>query len=289
MDPGWLEPWCVRELGSAPAELLHAGEVMSEVLGVRLEDGRRAVVKARPDERGRAVTCLAAQRAVAGAGLPAPRPLTRVTLDGGTAVHAEEWWPGGELLRGHGRAAAEHSAALLARAVAVTAPLDLPPPLPNPLWVRWDEPLPAGGPDDVHAVTRRVRTRLARSSLPAILGHADWEAQNLRWNGTEPHAIHDWDSLAWLPEAALAGDAAGAFASAETPTLAPVGASEAFLAAYERARGRPFTGDEREVAWAASLWTPAHNARGEAMHGSPPVALTALREQAEERLSRAGA
>ena len=51
----------------------------------------------------------------------------------------------------------------------------------------------------------------------------------------------------WLPEAALVGAASGAFASAEIPTLAPLFSSEAFIATYERARGRAFTADEREV------------------------------------------
>jgi hypothetical protein len=34
--------------------------------------------------------------------------------------------------------------------------------------------------------------------------------------------VHDWDSLAWQPEAALVGAASGSFASAGPPTLAPI-------------------------------------------------------------------
>jgi len=40
-----------------------------------------------------------------------------------------------------------------------------------------------------------------------VLGHADFEAQNLRWHGRRVWAVPDWDSLAWQPEAALAGAA----------------------------------------------------------------------------------
>jgi hypothetical protein len=43
------------------------------------------------------------------------------------------------------------------------------------------------------------------------------------------------------------------------------------------------------VAWAASLWLAVHNARTEALIGSEPVATTAVREQAAERLRLAGA
>ena len=63
----------------------------------------------------------------------------------------------------------------------------------------------------------------------------------------------------------------------------------AFLDAYEQARGRGFTTEEREVAWAASLLPAVHNARGETLYASPPVASTALRGQASARLALAGA
>jgi hypothetical protein len=100
-------------------------------------------------------------------------------------------------------------------------------------------------------------------------------------------AVHDWDSLAWQPEAALAGAASGAFASAGPPTLAPIASSEAFLAAYQNIRGRLFTPVEQEVAWAASLWMAAYNAREEALRSDISVCRDALGAQAAERLRRA--
>ena len=101
--------------------------------------------------------------------------------------------------------------------------------------------------------------------------------------------MHDWDSLAWQPEAALVGAASGSFASAGPPTLAPIESSEAFLVAYQDIRGRMFTAVELQVAWAASLWMAAYNAREEALHGDTPVCGDALRAQAAERLCRASA
>jgi hypothetical protein len=121
-----------------------------------------------------------------------------------------------------------------------------------------------------------------------VLGHADFEAQNLWWRGREVWAVHDWDSLAWQPEAALAGAASGAFASSGPPTLAPVESSEAFLVAYQEKRGRSFTAVEQEVAWAASVWMAAYNL-WEAPHGDSPLPGDALRAQAAERLRRANA
>jgi hypothetical protein len=102
-------------------------------------------------------------------------------------------------------------------------------------------------------------------------------------------AVHDWDSLAWQPEAALAGAASGAFASAGPPMLAPIESSEAFLVAYQNIRGRLFTAVEHEIAWAASLWMAAYNARELVLHGSTRVCGDALRAQAAERLRLANA
>lgn len=83
--------------------------------------------------------------------------------------------------------------------------------------------------------------------------------------------------------------ASGAFASASPPTLTPIESSAAFLAAYQDLRGRRFTAEEQEIAWAASLWPAAHNARWEALHGDLPVSCDAVRVQAAERLRRANA
>ena len=96
-------------------------------------------------------------------------------------------------------------------------------------------------------------------------------------------------SLAWQPEAALAGAASGSFASSGPPTLAPVQSSEAFLAAYQDIRGRMFTAAEQDIAWAASVWMAAYNAREEALRGDTSLCRDALRAQAAERLRRANA
>ncbi|WP_378730562.1 hypothetical protein [Nocardia brasiliensis] len=178
------------------------------------------------------------------------------------------------------------------------------PPLPNPRWVRWDHTdsglWPKIGfldqrdqsvvPAYVVDTAERARKRMRAADLPCVLGHADFEAQNLRWHGREVWAVHDWDSLAWQPEAALVGAACGAFTrDAGPPTLAPIESSAAFLTAYQARRRRRFTAEEQEIAWAASLWPAAHNARWEALHGDPPVSCDAVRAQATERLRRANA
>ena len=210
---------------------------------------------------------------------------------------------GGEVLHGDSPDVAARYAAAFVRLMAELADVTVAPPLPNPPWVRWDHTdsgvWPAIDwldsrdqsvvPAYVVDTAERARGRLLAAGLPCVLGHADFEAQNLRWHGQQVWAVHDWDSLAWQPEAALAGAASGSFASAGPPTLAPIESSEAFLVAYQDLRGRLFTAVEQEIAWAASVWMAAYNAREEALRGHTPVCRDALRAQAAERLRRANA
>jgi hypothetical protein len=200
------------------------------VFGLRLAGGRDVVVKARADH-GRAVSCVAAQARLAGRGFPCARPLTPVTGAGSLAVHAEEFRPGGEVLRGDSPEVAVRCAEVFARLMAELATVTVAPPLPNPPWVRWDHTdsgvWPAIGcldsrdqsvvPAYVVEAAVRTRRRLLAAGLPCALGHADFEAQNLRWHGRQVWTVHDWDSLAWQPEAALVGAASGSFASAGPP------------------------------------------------------------------------
>jgi len=300
--PDWLPAWCREHLGGEPAVVLFRRQQVSMVLGLRLTSGTEVVVKARADD-GRAVSCVAAQARLAERGFPCARPLTPVAGVGSLAVHAEEFRPGGEVLHGDSPDVAACYAQVFARLMAELAEVTVAPPLPNPPWVRWDHAGSGVWPaidclDNrdqsvvsgyVVEAAERARRRILAAGLPCVLGHADFEAQNLRWHGREVWAVHDWDSLAWQPEAALAGAASGAFASAGPPTLAPVESSEAFLVAYQDIRGRLFTAVEQEIAWAASLWMAAYNAREEALYGATPVGRDSLRAQAAERLRRANA
>jgi hypothetical protein len=301
--PEWLPAWCLDHLGAGPADVLFGLEQTSTVFGLRLTSGVDVVIKARGDD-GRAASCVAAQARLAERGFPCARPLTPVIGVGSLAVHAEEFRPGGDILHGDTPDVAVRYAEVYARLTAELADVDVTPPLPNPRWVRWDHTDPGLWPAidflderDQSVVpayatetAERARGRTLTADLPCVLSHADFEAQNLRWHDRELWAVHDWDSLAWQPEAALVGAASGVFPRGSgLPTLAPIASTEAFLAAYQDGRGRSFTAVELEIAWAASLWPAAHNARWEALHGQPPVCGNALRTQAAERLRRANA
>lgn len=301
--PEWLPAWCTDHLGHGPVTVLFARRSISEVFGLRLANGQQVVVKAREDD-GRTASCLTAQATLAQRGFPCARPLTPLEDVGGLAVHAEEYVPGGDLLRGDSPEVAVRYAEVFARLMAELADVTVAPPLPNPRWIRWDHAdsglWPAIGflderdqsavPDDVVDTAKRLRERLLAAGLPCVLGHGDYEGQNLSWQDSQILVVHDWDSLAWQPEAALVGAASGMFSSVVgQPRLAAVESSAAFLVAYQEVRRRAFTEDEQEIAWAASLWPAVHNARWEALHGQEPVCGDAVKEQAAERLRRASA
>ena len=295
--------WAIDALGSPPVAELFNVRQMSHVVGLRLADGREVVVKGRPNV-DRARRCVAGQQALHADGFPCPEPLTEVAEVDGMAIHAEAYVGGGEQLEGTGRTVVDRFATLLADLIDRLKRLDPPAPEPGPMWLTWDHDGTDSWPQDPVAyphlqkvtppgwltdVAARVRARLAAVRLAEVVGHGDWESQNLRWRRGRIHVVHDWDSLTTRPEAALVGAAAAAFATQGLPTLAPVDASERFVAVYERERGRSFTDEEREVAWATGLWLATHGARMELVEDRPRLLLDALAREAVERLARARA
>ena len=73
------------------------------------------------------------------------------------------------------------------------------------------------------------------------------------------------------------------------PRTATLEETAAFLRAYEQARGRRWSREEREVCWAAGLWIRAYNAKKDALDGNGRALLERLASEAAERLRLAGA
>jgi hypothetical protein len=185
---GWVGAWCQQQLGAEPVQELFRGGHLSLVVGLRLADDRRVVVKARP-AAARLAGCVAVQQALALAGFPCPRPLAGPQRLGGLLVTAEELVAGGQQLADQTDAAALF-AGLLAELVRLAPPPWAVPPLaPSPPWVGWDRQAARlwpeaddldvdlnchRGPDWLDQTAARVRARLADVRLAAVVGHGDW-------------------------------------------------------------------------------------------------------------------
>ena len=299
-DAASVDAWCTEHLGSAPAAELFRSGHLSAVIGVRLADGREVVVKVRP-ALPRIAACVEVQRHMFDAGYPCPAPLAGPAPFGNGVATAEACVPGGD-----GLPNAEHTAQLSAQAFArliqlAPRPAEVSSLAPAPFWAAWNHgeaelwPRPDGAEVDLNAVdgpdwldwaAGRARDRLRAGMGEAVVGHCDWLADNVRWQGDELLVVHDWDSAVADTEAVLAGFAAALYSTASSDQPATVEETARFLAAYCDARGRAFSPDEFERAWAAGLWTRASDAKEEHVAGQAIVSLSET--QARARLSRAG-
>jgi hypothetical protein len=307
-----LVRWCEQHLGSAPRERFFGADHLSQVHGVRLEDGREVVLKV----RGRAERlrgCHAVHRAVWEAGIPCPEPLVGpepLEDEPDRWVTAEAWVGAGELRVTDD--VAEVYARLLAAIVAAAPGVDGVPPL-DPLvpWLRYDHddtgrtwPPAASDRWDPHRIeaqllpfvletARRARARLlAAARLPPVVGHGDLSGLNARWrlrDGVWEPVVHDWDSVVAVAEAVLAGSTAVDCVSSDVTRMATLEQTERFLDVYAAERGLTWTAEELELAWAAGAWLSAYNAAFEHLKESDRPVTTRLALEWAARLRRAGA
>ena len=303
-----LSAWCVEHLGSAAIEEFFTASSMSSVHGLRLADDRRVAVKIRA-YAPRLLACLEAQRSAIEAGILAPRPLAgpvEFGVDGQFAC-AEEWMDDG--VPQPATDAAEHYGQLGAALVLALSGLEPAAFAPPPPWFdvqhgddtriwppaaspRWDPhaiDLPAWLP----AFATRARARMIAAdalALPLAVGHCDLNGLNTRWVLRQDEAwqpiVHDWDSIAGLPAALLAGGLAMDYIADGSGGIASIAQGERVLAAFAAGLGRDWSATERHVAWAAGTWVACYNAAFEFLHGGAVSAQ--LKHDGEERLRRAG-
>jgi hypothetical protein len=211
---------------------------------------------------------------------PCPRPLGvrgRATL--------EEWKDDGVYRDGHEPDVRRALAVALARLIELTDELRPAPRLergfsfpaadgalwPTPHNVLFDfEATSAGAAwiDDVAIAARRIRDEPVGRE---IVGHGDWVANHVRFEGAKPCVAYDWDSLETDREPNLLGCAAATFTYNEQLPIElepTVDETRAFVADYEVARGGELAAEERRATYAAAVYVRAYATRcGHAVGG----------------------
>jgi hypothetical protein len=300
VDPARLALWCAEHLGSPPRAELFTSGYLSAVIGLRLADDREVVVKVRPGSP-RIAACAEVQRRMFESGYPCPGLLSGPAPFGGDVATAEVYVPGGAVLP-----SAEHASRLSAEAFTrlirlAPRPADVPALNPAPSWAAWDHTEPGlwprpeeddidlnevPGPEWIDQAGRRARDRLRAGAPEAVIGHCDWLASNLRWKGDELLVVHDWDSTAADSEAVLVGFAAALPSTVSPDEHATIGETGRFLDAYCDARGQPFSASERQLSWAAGVWTRVYDAKYQ--HAAGEAVISLCEEEARGRLRRVG-
>jgi hypothetical protein len=292
-----LAAWCEMNLGSpAVTELFRTGHLTC-VIGARLADGREVVVRVRP-AAPRVAACAEVQRWLFDASYPCPQQLAGPALLDGYEATAETCVADGASLPDSGREAQPFAAALAQLVRLAPRPEHVPSLAPAPGWAAWNhnqgvlwpgaEDLDVDlnevdGPAWLDAAARAAREKLREGADQAVIGHADWMTDNLRWDGRRLLVAYDWDSLIADSEAVIAGLAAAIYLYPALPTVTE---TREFLAAYATARGRPFSPGELQRCWAAGVWTRAFDAKQQQAAGEPVSILT--QDEARERLRQAG-
>jgi hypothetical protein len=275
-----LHAYARARLGAGLSDVIFRAGRIDAVWAVELADGRSVLIKAhrRPVDMTARLATVQAQRILADAGFPAPRPLSDTVEFEGLILTTESLVTAGSAGDARVPAVRRALAEGLASQVAI---LRSRPELaaaagPGPAWCRYQHgpwPVPhdplfdfsetprAFAWLDRYAEAAASRLRESDHRVPAV-AHADWYVGNARFDGASLVGTFDWDLVAG-PEPHIAGFSAAAFTDPGTgiqdlPRLDEV---RNFLLDYDRAREHPFTRDEQRQAAAATAWTLAYNAR----------------------------
>jgi hypothetical protein len=257
---------------------------LSEVIGLKLEDGREVVVKIRPYAH-RLTACFEVQKHLFRAGFPCPEPILGPQALGGLCATVERLVVGGTpspITPREPLPFARPLARLIALATPLAPHLDLEP---KPSWNRWDHtedgiwpvaedserPLnDVVGPEWLDHAGSVARECLEAGSGPLVVGHGDWYQENLRFSGEDLFVAHDWDSMIMDREAIIVGFAAADY-------IAPsIEESAQFLRVYQEVSNRQFTADEIRECWAAGLWLRSFNAKKQLAKEEQLLALTPI-------------
>ncbi|GHO42567.1 phosphotransferase [Ktedonospora formicarum] len=275
-----LVSYCEEHLGVSVAEFLFYESSQGAVVGLRLVDERRVVLKVH--QPGQSFEFLRAvqevQRYLVTNGYPCPCPIAGPERLAQGIVVVEELIDDGVYVDAHDPAIRRLMAETLAQQVQLTRGLVHLPGMRTSMWRfpeidgLWPQPhsklfdfvATSHGAEWIDRVAREARSILDVCSGELALGHTDWAVKHFRFKRGQVRVIYDWDSLARDYEPILVGDGARGFTmtwhlpTRLTPTREEI---HAFVEEYQVARGRAFTRTERTLISASVTMGLAYSAR----------------------------
>ncbi len=281
-----VDAHCRAAMDGAGVACINFVEIsVGAAFGLTLEGARRVFLKAWSPATSHALLrdAHAVQAFLAARGYPCPGVLVepRPFGDGHAAIH--EYRDEGELRYANAPLLRRAMAAALARLVAMSEPLRALPGLPrlvprDGLWhaphnALFDFEATRDGADWIERLAEASRSVILAAEGPAVIGHRDWSARNMRFRNGEVSIVYDWDSLAVEQEPVFVGKTAVAFPMTwydDTERYPAPEAAAAFVRDYEAARGRRFDEAERAVVAAAAIDALSYMARCE--HARDPAA-----------------
>lgn len=299
-----VHAFCRRELGAGVAEGLFFESSVGSVHGLRLEDGRHVALKAHAPSQPPAFleTVSRAQRHLFHRDYPCPEPLLGPRPIGSAHATVEALVDRGERADGHDPAIRRLLAEALAQQVRLCESFDgaeaiaaRPFHVPSgglyvsPPQARFDFDRTADGAAWIDRLAQRAQAVLDAAPGRMVIGHLDWSVKQCRFTEGAISAVYDWDSLAWMPEPVVVGQAAAMFPATwymNVPLAAEPEEARHFVAEYEDARGARFSPRELQAIAAAATNVLAYCARCE--HASEPAADRFAAGGFREALARNG-
>jgi hypothetical protein len=278
-----IDTFCQEELGAHVANFLFYESSVGAVCGVRLMDGRSVVVKVHQSSRspGFLQAVVRVQRYLLSHDYPCTKPLIDPRPLALGIATTEEFVDEGLYQQAYDPTIRRSMAEMLAWLIDLTripeaipgvqpASLDLRLPAgviwPAPHSKLFDFEATATGAEWIDAIALQAQEIKLYGAGQLVIGHADWGVKHFRFVGKKVRVIYDWDSLAFEKEPGIVGHASRYFTYTEFfggSRLPTDEESQAFIAEYEVARGKPFTYQEHQTLQAARIYSLAYSARCE--------------------------
>jgi hypothetical protein len=278
-----LDAFCQQDLGAAVADVLFYESSIGAVCGLRLQDGRRVVVKVhQPSHTLEFLQAVVrVQRYLLTHDYPCTKPLLDPRPLANGLATIEEFVDEGEYCQADEPAVRRSMAEMLAWLIQLTGtPEAIPGVWPSlfdrrlPAGVTWPTPhsklfdfeATAARAEWIDEIARQAQEIKLQGAGQLVLGHEDWGVKHFRFVGEKVRVIYDWDSLILEKEPDIVGHASVYFTYTEffgEYRLPNDEEARAFVADYEAARGRPFTYEEHQTLNAAKIYSLAYSARCE--------------------------